>query len=186
MEDGMPENRFEIFLTEARAGWLEARLVSNDSHFDLSVNSNFSEPIKDLFRCLCDVHGLDAPTDMEVDYRHTEFEWGGEGWLYYWGVTPRPGGMLDIVVDFKGKREVGGEEYPVWKIETSTTWKEFARQVFIQASEMLWMYGFTGYYARWQKDFPAGEMMRLGHLLHGLPADTDDFARELGYLAETR
>lgn len=177
---------FEIYLTEARAGWLEARLVSGDSHFDLSVNSNFSEPIKDLFRCLCDVHGLDAPTDMETDYRHIEFEWGGEGWLYYWSVIPKPGGELAVTVDFKGKREVGGVEFPVWKIETVTTWRRLAEQVFTQASEMLWMYGFTGYHSRWDKDFPAGDMMRLGHLLHGMPADTDDFSRELGYLAETR
>ena len=182
----MAENRFEIYLTEARAGWLDARLVDSGSHYDLSVNSNFSEPIKDLFRCLCDAHGLDAPPDMERDYRHLEFEWGGEGWLYYWTVIPRPGGELDLIVAFKGKREVGGVEYPVWKIETTTTWQELAEQVFTQASEMLWQYGFTGYYERWQKDFPTGPMMRLGHLLHGVPLDTDDFSRELGYLAETR
>ncbi len=182
----MADDRFEIYLTEARAGWLDARLVDAGSHYDLSVNSNFSEPIKDLFRCLCDAHGLDTFPDMEQDYRHLEFEWGGEGWLYYWTVTPRPEGRLDIVVDFKGKREVGGVEYPVWKIETTTTWRSLADQVFTQASEMLWLYGFTGYYDRWQKDFPAGTMMRLGHLLHGMPPETDDFSRELGYLAETR
>ena len=182
----MSDDRFKIYLTEARAGWLEARLVDGDSHYDLSVHSNFSEPIKDLFRCLCDVHELDAPTDMEVDYRHTDFEWGGEGWLYYWVFTPKPNGMLDITVDFKGKREVGGVEYPVWKIQATTTWQNLAEQVFTQASEMLWQYGFTGYYNRWEKDFPTGPMMRLGHLLHGKSLDTDDFSRELGYLAETR
>ena len=122
----MAENRFEIYLTEARAGWLDARLVDSGSHYDLSVNSNFSEPIKDLFRCLCDAHGLDAPPDMERDYRHLEFEWGGEGWLYYWTVIPKPDGELDLIVAFKGKREVGGVEYPVWKIETTTTWQELA------------------------------------------------------------
>ncbi len=182
----MADNCFEIYLTEVRAGWIEARLVDGTEHYDLSVHSGFSEPIKDLFRCLCDAHELDAPTDMEADYRHLEFEWGGEGWLYYWSVTPKPDGVLDITVDFKGKREVGGVEYPVWKIETSTTWQALAEQVFTQASEMLWQYAFTGYYARWQQDFPTGPMMRLGHLLHNKPLDTDDFSRELGYLAETR
>ncbi|BCS89256.1 hypothetical protein [Pseudodesulfovibrio sediminis] len=182
----MSEGRFEIYLTEARSGWLEARLIDDDSHYDLSIHSNFSEPIKDLFRCLCDVHGLEAPTDMDTDYRHCEFEWGGEGWLYYWNITPRPNGVLDITVEFKGKREVHGDEYPVWKIETSTTWQDLAQQVFTQASEMLWMYGFTGYYERWDKDFPAGPMMRLGHLLNGRPVDTNDFSCEIGYLAATR
>lgn len=182
----MADPRFEIYFTEVRAGWLEARLVDGDAHYDLSVNSNFSEPLKDLFRCLCDVHGLDAPTDMEEDYRHIEFEWGGEGWLYYWSVTPQPGGMLSISVQFKGKREEGGTEHPVWSVTTQTTWGELADQVFNQASELLWMYGFTGYYDNWYKDFPAGTMMRLGHLLHDMPQDTDDFSREIGYLAATR
>ena len=135
---------------------------------------------------MCDAHGLDGLPDMERDYRHLEFEWGGEGWLYYWNVIPKPGDILDITVDFRGKREEGGVEYPVWKIETSVTWRNLAQQVFTQASEMLWLYGFTGYYDRWQKDFPTGTMMRLGHLLHNMPVDTDDFSRELGYLAETR
>ncbi|WP_319541220.1 hypothetical protein [uncultured Pseudodesulfovibrio sp.] len=182
----MPGERFQIFFPEISSGRLECRLIASNSHYDLSVQSTFSEPLKDLFRCLCDVHGLDAPTDMEKDYRHTEFEWGGEGWLYYWSITPKPGGKLDIAVDFKGKREVDGDEFPVWKIETTTTWRSLADQVFTQASEMLWMYGFTGYYDRWTKDFPTGPMMRLGHLLHDKPIDTDDFSRELGYLAETR
>ena len=182
----MAENRFQFYLTEARAGWLDARLIYEGSHYDLSVNSVFSEPLKDLFRCLCDAHELEATPDMEKDYRHLEFEWGGEGWLYYWSVTPKPGGELDISIDFRGKREVGGVEYPVWKIETTTTWRELAEQVFTQASELLWMYGFTGYYNRWQKDFPTGPMMQLGHLLHNMSPDTADFSRELGYLAETR
>lgn len=182
----MSGDQFEIYLTEARAGWLEARVVHESSHYDLSVNATFSEPLKDFFACLCDLHGLDAPPNMEEDYRHCEFEWGGEGWVYYWTFTPRPDGVLDVVVEFKGKREVGGVEHPVWRIEATTNWQALAEQVFTQASEMLWMYGFSGYYARWGKDFPAGPMMRLGHLLHNKPIDTDDFSRELGYLAETR
>ena len=48
------------------------------------------------------------------------------------------------------------------------------------------MYGFAGYFNRWENDFPAGDMMRLGHLLHGQSPDTGDLSRELGYLAETR
>jgi len=182
----MSGDQFELFLTEVKAGWLEARIVHNGSHYDLSVNATFSEPIKDLFLCLCDMHELDALSELDKEYRHTEFEWGGEGWLYYWTVTPRPGGVLDISVEFKGKREEGGQEHPVWKIEAVTNWKELAGQVFTQASELLWMYGFSGYNDRWGKDFPAGSMMRLGHLLHNQPVDLDDFSRELGYLAETR
>lgn len=182
----MAGDQFELFLTEAKAGWLESRVILHGSHYDLSVHSNFSEPLKDLFRCLCDAHGLDAPTDMDTDYRHLEFEWVGEGWLYYWNVTPRPNGELHVTVEFKGKREVGGKEYPVWKLDITTDWRTFAKQVFTQASEMLWMYGFTGYHDRWTKDFPAAAMMRLGHLLHGQPVSIDDFSRELGYLAETR
>ncbi|QGY39215.1 hypothetical protein GM415_03450 [Pseudodesulfovibrio cashew] len=182
----MSGEQFEFFLTEAKAGWLESRIVHNGSHYDLSVRSTFSEPLKDLFACLCDAHGLEAAPDKDAEYRHLAFEWGGEGWVYYWTVVPRPGGMLDLVVEFKGKREVGGAEHPVWRIETSTGWRALAGQVFTQASELLWMYGFSGYYDRWSKDFPAGQMMRLGHLLHGQPMDTDDFSRELGYLAETR
>ena len=61
----MSDDQFELYLTEAKAGWLEFRIVLNDSHYDLSVQSTFSEPLKDLFRCLCDMHGLDAPTNME-------------------------------------------------------------------------------------------------------------------------
>lgn len=161
-------------------------MVLNDSHYDLSVQANFSEPLKDLCSCLTDAHGLEGPVDMNENYRHLEFEWVGEGWLYYWIVTPGPDGELRVTVDFKGKREVGGKEYPVWKLDFVTDWETFARQVFTQASEMLWMYGFTGYHDRWGKDFPAANLMRLGHLLHGQPADADDFSRELGYLAETR
>lgn len=182
----MPDDQFKLYLTEVKAGWLESRMVLDGAHYDVSVNCKFSEPLKDLFSCLCDLHKLDAPTDMDTDYRHCEFEWGGAGWLYYWSFTPRPGGLLDVTVEFKGKREVGGTEYPVWKINFTTRWRTLAEQVFTQASEMLWLYGFTGYFDRWTKDFPAGHMMRLGHLLHDQPMDTDDFARELGYLAETR
>lgn len=182
----MSVEQFDMFLTEVKAGWLECRIVHNGSHYDLSVNSTFSEPLKDLFLCLCDVHALSAPTDMQEDYRHIEFEWGGEGWLYYWCVTPKPDGMLDISIEFKGKREVGGVEHPVWAMQAAVAWEDLARQLFVQASEMLWMYGFSGYYERWTKEFPAGQMMRLGHLLHDLPLDTIDLSRELGYLAETR
>ena len=182
----MTKDQFELFLTEAKAGWLESRIIHNGAHYDLSVHATFSEPLKDLFLALCDLHGLDGPTDMDTDYRHCEFEWGGEGWVYYWVITPRPQGVLDIAVEFKGKREVDGPEHGVWTINATTTWQSLADQVFTQASEMLWMYGFSGYYDRWSKDFPAGLMMRLGHLLHGQSMDTDDFARELGYLAETR
>lgn len=124
--------------------------------------------------------------DMDKDYRHCEFEWGGEGWVYFWQVVPKPGGQLEVSVEFKGKREVGGKEHPVWKFTALTDWDTFAGQLFTQASEMLWMYGFSGYYDRWTKDFPAGRMMRLGHLLHAQPQNLDDFSRELGYLAETR
>ena len=182
----MSGNDFQIYLTEAKAGWLESRIVQDGSHYDLSVHANFSEPIKDLCRCLTDAHGLEGPVDMDKDYRHLEFEWVGEGWLYYWNVTPGPSGKLRVVVDFKGKREVGGKEYPVWKIDCETNWETIARQTFTQASELLWMYGFTGYHDRWGKDFPAANLMRLGHLLHGQSATIDDFSRELGYLAETR
>jgi hypothetical protein len=91
-----------------------------------------------------------------------------------------------VSVEFKGKREVGGTEYPVWKIRFAAQWADLAGQVFTQASELLWQYGFAGYHDRWTKDFPAGQMMRLGHLLHGVSPDADDFAREMGYLAETR
>jgi len=182
----MSADQFEFYLTEARAGWLESRIVHNGSHYDLSVHCNFSEPLKDLFSCMCDLHGLQAPTDMNKDYRHCEFDWGGEGWLYSWNLIPMPEDRLTIQVEFKGKREVGGQEHPVWKLEAVTEWKTLAEQVFTQASEMLWMYGFSGYHDRWGKDFPAGQMMRLGHLLHNQPIDTDDFSRELGYLAETR
>jgi len=182
----MSENQFEFHLTEAKAGWLESRIDLNGSHYDLSINCNFSEPLKDLFRCLCDMHGLDAPTDRGQDYRHNEFEWGGEGWLYLWEVTPKPDDKLGITVEFKGKREVGGKEYSVWKLDFTTDWHTLAEQVFTQASEMLWMYGFTGYYDRWTKDFPTGQMMRLGHLLHNHPMDINNFSRELGYLAKTR
>lgn len=182
----MSGDQFQFYLTEAKAGWLECRIVLDGNHYDLSVHSNFSEPLRDLFACLCDLHGLEAPTDMATDYRHCEFEWGGEGWLYLWQFRPQPGGQLAVKVEFKGKREVGGKEYPVWKLDFTTDWRDLAGQVFTQASEMLWMYGFSGYYDRWSKDFPAGQMMRLGHLLHDQPIDTDDFSRELGYLAETR
>ena len=179
-------DQFELFLTDVKAGWLESRIILNGSHYDVSVNCNFSEPLKDLFSCLCDVHDLDAPTDMTLDYRHCEFEWGGEGWLYYWEIIPKPDGQLNITIKFKGKREVGGKEHPVWDINFTTEWKVLAAHVFTQASEMLWMYGFSGYHDRWTKDFPAGQMMRLGHLLHDTSPDTNDFSRELGYLAETR
>ena len=182
----MSGDRFAFYLTEAKAGWLEARIVLDGSHYDLSAHCNFSEPIKDLCRCLCDAHGLEGPVDAKREYRHLEFEWVGEGWLYYWNVTPQPGGLLRVAVDFKGKREVGGKEYPVWNLDFTLPWEVLARQVFAQASEMLWLYGFTGYYDRWTKDFPAAQVMRLGHLLHGQPLTTDDFSRELGYLAETR
>lgn len=182
----MSADQFEFFLTEARAGWLESRIVHNGSHYDLSVHCNFSEPLRDLFACLCDLHGLQEPTDMNKDYRHCEFDWGGEGWLYSWQFVPMADNKLTVRVAFKGKREVGGKEHPVWKLETVTGWRSLAEQVFTQASEMLWMYGFTGYYDRWTKDFPAGQMMRLGHLLHNQPMETDDFSRELGYFAETR
>lgn len=182
----MADDQFELYLTEARAGWLESRIVLNGSHYDLSVHCNFSEPLMDLFSCLCDVHGLDAPTDMDQDYRHCEFEWIGEGWLYLWELCPLPDDKLQVTVEFKGKREDGGTEYPVWKITFAIAWKQLAEQVFTQASEMLWMYGFSGYQDRWTRDFPAGQMMRLGHLLHDHPVTADDFSRELGYLAETR
>lgn len=179
-------DEFAFYLTEARAGWLESRIVLNDSHYDLSIHCNFSEPLKDLFQCLCDLHDLDAPTNMEQDYRHCEFEWVGEGWLYFWELCPLKEGGLLVKIEFKGKREVGGKEYPVWKIECLTDWKTLAEQIFIQASELLWMYGFSGYYERWTRDFPAGQMMRLGHLLHDQSPDFADFSRELGYFAETR
>lgn len=182
----MAGDQFELYFTEAKAGWLESRLILNESHYDLSISSNFSEPLKDLFLCLCDVHGLDAPTDMDADYRHCEFEWGGEGWLYLWHVTPQANDQLAVHVEFKGKREVGGVEFPVWQIDFTISWHTLADQIFTQASEMLWMYGFSGYQERWSKDFPAAHMMRLGHLLHNKPMDTHDFSRELGYLAETR
>ncbi len=182
----MSGDQFEFYLTEAKAGWLESRIVLNDSHYDLSSHCNFSEPLKDLFRCVCDVHGLETVPGPEDGYRHCEFEWVGEGWLYFWKVAPRPGGELAVSVEFKGKREVGGTEYPVWRLDFMTQWETLAEQVFTQASELLWMYGFSGYYDRWTKDFPAGWMMRMGHLLHGQPMDINDFSRELGYLAETR
>lgn len=179
----MPEDQFELYLTEAKAGWLESRIVHNASHYDLSVSCSFSEPLKDLFTCLCNLH---PSTETDGEYLHTDFEWGGEGWLYFWELDLKPDNMVALSVEFKGKREVGGVEYPMWKFETIIPWHTLADQVFTQASEMLWMYGFTGYYERWTKDFPAGQMMRLGHLLHNKPADTHDFSRELGYLAETR
>ncbi|CCH49000.1 hypothetical protein [Pseudodesulfovibrio piezophilus] len=182
----MAEKQFELFLTEVRAGWLEARIVHDGEHYDLSVSCSFSEPLKDLFSCLCDLYQLEALPDLLEDYRHFEFEWGGEGWLYYWTIIPGPGGVLQVDIEFKGKREAGGVEHPVWSISAMTDWQTLAGQVFTQTSEMLWMYGFSGYYDRWSKDFPAGKMMRLGHLLHGQARDTDDFSRELGYLAETR
>jgi hypothetical protein len=182
----MPDDQFKFYLTEIKAGWLESSIILNGSHYDLSVKCNFSEPLKDLFRCLCDVQGLSAPPNMDEDYRHCEFEWVGEGWLYFWKLTPLPNDKLTLSIEFKGKKEVGGTEYPVWEINCTLDWQTLAEQVFTQASEMLWMYGFTGYHDRWTKDFPAGSMMRLGHLLHEQPADTNDFSRELGYLAETR
>ena len=181
----MSADQFQFFLTEARSGWLESRIVTGDAHYDLSVHANFSEPLKDLFQCLCDTHGLDAAPD-DGEYRHLAFEWVADGWLYEWTALPLSDGKLALTVEFKGSREVGGTEYPVWKIKTVTSWRALAEQVFTQASEMLWMYGFSGYLERWTKDFPAGQMMRLGHLLHGQPVDAADFARELGYLAETR
>ncbi|QJB55621.1 hypothetical protein [Pseudodesulfovibrio sp. zrk46] len=182
----MSADQFEFFLTEARAGWLESRIVHNSSHYDLSVNRNFSDPIKDLFCCMCDLYGADAASWPGNRYRHTEFEWGGEGWLYSWLMEPTPDNKIAVKVAFKGKREVGGPEHQVWDIEAVTHWRPLASQIFNQAAELLWMYGFSGYYDRWGKDFPAGHMMRLGHLLHDQPMDLDDFARELGYLAETR
>jgi hypothetical protein len=182
----MSENQFSFFLTEAKAGWLESRIIHNGAHYDLSVSCAFSEPLMDLFRSLCDLQGLQTPSSPDEAYTHYEFEWGGEGWLYTWQITPMQNAMLNVVIEFKGKREVDGKEHPVWKIDAITSWKDLAGQVFTQASEMLWMYGFTGYYDRWSKDFPTGQMMRLGHLLHEQPANTADFSRELGYLAETR
>jgi hypothetical protein len=181
----MPDS-FSFFLTEAKSGWLESRIVLDGRHYDLSAHCALSEPLKDLFRCLCDAHGLDGPPDMSANYRHLEFEWVGEGWLYYWELTPGPGGRLDVSVEFKGKREVGGAEYPVWKIAFATDWPTLAGQVLAQASKLLRMYGFSGYLERWTKDFPTGLMMRLGHLLHGVASGAEDFACEMGYLAETR
>jgi hypothetical protein len=181
----MPDS-FHFYLTEVKSGWLESRIVLDGEHYDLSAHCALSEPLKDLFRCLCDARGLAAPPGVDDEYRHLEFEWVGEGWLYYWELVPGPDGRLDVSVEFKGKREVGGTEYPVWKIRFAARWDDLAGQVFTQASELLWQYGFAGYYDRWTKDFPAGQMMRLGHLLHGVSPEADDFAREMGYLAETR
>jgi hypothetical protein len=181
----MPD-QFQFYLTEVKAGWLESRIVCNGRHYELSTNCALSEPLKDLFRCLGDARGLSEPPAPAGEYRHLEFEWVGEGWLYYWELVPGPGGRLAVSVEFKGKREEGGVEYPVWRLAFETDWRTMAGQVFSQASELLWMYGFAGYYERWTKDFPAGQMMRLGHLLHGASPDADDLARELGYLAETR
>lgn len=186
LEEWMPDDQFEFYLTKVKAGWLESRIILNGSHYDLSVKCNFSEPLKDLFHSLCDIRGLDATTKMDEEYHHLEFEWVGEGWLYFWKLTPKPNERLHLSIEFKGKREIGGAEYPVWKIDCTMAWQTLAEQVFTQASELLWLYGFTGYYDRWTKDFPAGLMMCLGHLLHNQPTDINDFSRELGYLAETR
>ncbi len=177
---------FELYFTEVKAGWLESRVVLNGFHYEISTQCTFSEPLKDLSRCLCDLHGLEALPESDDEPRHFEFEWGGEGWIYFWKIVPHPGGELAVTVEFKGKREVGGQEYPVWRIDFLTQWETMAEQVFTQGSELLWMYGFSGYHEHWTKDFPAGWMMRLGHLLHGQPAESTDFSRELGYLAETR
>lgn len=35
-------DQFDFFLTEAKAGWLESRIVHNGSHYDLSVHCAFS------------------------------------------------------------------------------------------------------------------------------------------------
>ena len=35
-------------------------------------------------------------------------------------LAPMPGGKLSVIVEFKGKREVGGKEFPVWKLEFTT------------------------------------------------------------------
>ncbi|WP_285907126.1 hypothetical protein [Pseudodesulfovibrio pelocollis] len=175
----------QLYLTEVRACWLEARIVLDGEQYDLSTHCALSEPLKDLFRCLCDAHGLEGPPDMVADYRHLEFEWVGEGWLYYWALTPGPDGRLEVSVEFKGKREVGGTEYPVWNIRFATDWATLAGQIFAQSAKLLRRYGFAGYLDRWSKDFPAGQMMRLGHLLHDQSPECEDLARELAYLGET-
>jgi len=172
----------QLHLTEVKSGWLEARIVLEGERYDLSTHCALSEPLKDLFRCLCDVHGLDAPPDMAEDYRHLEFEWVGEGWLYYWALAPGPDGRLAVSVEFKGKREVGGVEYPVWNIRFDTDWSTLAGQVFAQSAGLLRQYGFAGYLERWSRDFPAGQMMRLGRLLHGRSPECEGLARELAYL----
>jgi hypothetical protein len=175
---------FDFYFIDVKSGWLESRISLDGVHYDLSAHCALSEPLKDLFRCLADARGLDGPPDMAADYRHLEFEWVGEGWLYYWSLTPGPDHRLDVCVEFKGKREVGGAEYPVWKLDFATDWGTFAGQVFAQALALLRLHGFSGYLDRWTKDFPVGQMMCLGHLLHDHDAAMDDFARELGYLAE--
>ncbi|MUM78561.1 hypothetical protein GKC30_13035 [Pseudodesulfovibrio sp. F-1] len=175
----------QFHLTEIKSGWLEAYIVLGGARYDLSAHCALSEPLKDLFRCLCDVHGLDAPPDMAVDYHHLEFEWVGEGWLYYWSLAPGPGGRLEVRVEFKGKREVGGVEYPVWSICFDTDWAALAGQVFDQSASLLRQYGFAGYLDRWSRDFPAGQMMRLGRLLHGRSSQCEGLTGELAYLGGT-
>ncbi|WP_419786267.1 hypothetical protein [Pseudodesulfovibrio sp.] len=179
-------DEFEFYLTEVKAHWLEARIVLNGSHYDLSTHSNFSEPIRDICRCLSDARGLEGPVDMDRDYRHLEFEWIGEGWLYYWNVIPQPDGRLRVGVEFKGKREEGGREFPVWALDIHTDWQTFSRQAFTQALALLRQHGFTGYHSRWGKEFPVSDLMRLGHLLNGQPLDTNDIFRELDYLVGAR
>lgn len=170
-------DRVQFRLVDVSAGWLEVCLNLNDTAYDLSVSSALSEPLRDLFQGL-----LDLRQGRDDEYRHLEFEWVGEGWMYEWTLTPLENGMVRARVAFSGQRTEGGKVFPVWNLQFSLGWEDFAAQALEQGAGLLRAHGFAGYLERWGKDFPAGQMVRLGHALHGLDAGIEDFDRELTYI----
>lgn len=178
--DGAP---FSFYIVKLGKGWMDFHLSVDNTIYDLTVASVFSEPVRDLCDCLSDALSDPSNGCSNGNTPHFEFEWLGEGWLYEWGATLTARDRLDFSVAFSGNREEGGIKYPVWSVDFQVSPVEFAKQVWQQCGSLLRNTGFTEYRAQWGKDFPLAQLLSLGSQLsagQGAPVREElDLLREL-------
>lgn len=159
--------RFPVFtLTELRQGWLDFRLEDGHKTCDFSVASVFSEPLRDLCDALVDAH--DAVHGGGVTPFHFEFEWLGEGWLYFWEMKPE-GETLNVKATFAGSRVVGDRPATVWELETAYDRSTFAEAVWTLAGSIIREHGLVGYRHLWGRDFPMAQLLSLRQTLDKAP-----------------
>lgn len=151
--------------TELRQGWLDIRLEDGDKVCDFSVAAVFSEPLRDLCDALVDAH--DAMNGGVPPY-HFEFEWLGEGWMYFWKLRPE-GDIINVSASFAGSRVVGDRPSVVWELDTTFDRNAFAREIWSMGGAILSKHGLVGYRQLWGRDFPLAQLLGLREIIEDTP-----------------